>query len=805
MSIRPVFAIVKCCVAAIAVLLSATTIPSAAVAADGELPDVACWVVDPLLHVLDDVLPDSAASRAVVIHAARGEFENGQIGLRANKLVKNLKISLPALRGPNGARLPRVSVHPIARLRMDANTAATPLDDLVAKAPFNLPDVLTDIEEFDLHPGYTQAVWVKVWVPREAAPGTYEGQLEIRSASGVRNVPVQVHVHDVTIPRTCHLDVVHWMDLAWMPTEVRKDRDALKAYWRRMFADMVEHRQNVFVAPGFTAYAHSINYPGDAIKIIEEPGGALRLDYTEFDEVVQMAFDAGFEKVIPGHIGYRGGGWNGAHVLNYAINLYNAEGKRTGQIPQYESYDPGFRRTMNAMLPKFYKHLEEKGWRDRVLFHHLADEPLPNCAPAYNYAADIVRQAVPGLRVVDALLAEGIASGGAIVPMNLWWCNREYWKQREAQGDLVWQYTCRWPRGRYPNFFPDYPLVRARMVAWFNWRYAIPGYLNWNYNEAQPTKFPAALHEPGSMAHYADAYDFCSYVVGAPRGPHPSVRWEALRDGREDFELLRIVALQSPKVSRELVLEAMPNPIAYIRDPSKFRALHRRLLEAAERAAREVNRATIESSKTAWIDVPDRPAFPAACAERADSWRPAANLDLTGKTLPDTWQVVAGQWEVKDGWLVATGPVDAKTGKPLRSSRILLCRGQFDGDMRLEYEFQTEADPPGAAVACLYCGEPLEATGYRFEFGTDENAFCKIVAEHSELDIRESIRIRPKIVHRIVAQREGDALALFVDGQLAAGALDIARLQGKGHGQFGVLLSCDGKIRNVSLFTRTRR
>ena len=62
--------------------------------------EIEFWVADPLVHVLDDAGPGPRRPKATTIHSARGEFENGQIALRANRLVRDVKLSIRPLRGP---------------------------------------------------------------------------------------------------------------------------------------------------------------------------------------------------------------------------------------------------------------------------------------------------------------------------------------------------------------------------------------------------------------------------------------------------------------------------------------------------------------------------------------------------------------------------------------------------------------------------------------------------------------------------------------------------------------------------------
>ncbi|MFC1582183.1 glycoside hydrolase domain-containing protein [Planctomycetota bacterium] len=54
---------------------------------------------------------------------------------------------------------------------------------------------------FSIFPGKTQAVWVDVYIPKDAAAGVYAGQVEVQvGGTAVKSLPVTLKVHDFTLP-----------------------------------------------------------------------------------------------------------------------------------------------------------------------------------------------------------------------------------------------------------------------------------------------------------------------------------------------------------------------------------------------------------------------------------------------------------------------------------------------------------------------------------------------------------------------------------------------------------------------------
>ena len=86
----------------------------------------------------------------------------------------------------------------------------------------------------------------------------------------------------------------------------------------------------------------------------------------------------------------------------------------------------------------------------------------------------------------------------------------------------------------YPNRFIDYPLIKVRLMHWFNWRYKLSGYLHYGFNRW--TKNPFADTEESAPA--GDRF----IIYPGKNGPMNSIRWEMSRESIEDYEYLWLLA-----------------------------------------------------------------------------------------------------------------------------------------------------------------------------------------------------------------------------------------------------------------------
>ena len=157
-------------------------------------------------------------------------------------------------------------------------------------------------------------------------------------------------------------------------------------------------------------------------------------------------------------------------------------------------------------------------------------------------------------------------------------------QQRIQTGHEVWFYTCLFPRGRYMNRLIDFPLIKMRLLHWLNFQQNLTGFLHWggNYWTPQPMKnTQPVINMNEEYLPPGDA--FIVYPDKARRSLFSSIRLETMREGIEDYELLRSLSKRNPQEAQQIVKQAISTFTEYVRDVPTFRKIQISLLEAAAR------------------------------------------------------------------------------------------------------------------------------------------------------------------------------------------------------------------------------
>ncbi|MDH7570570.1 MAG: DUF4091 domain-containing protein, partial [Armatimonadota bacterium] len=435
------------------------------------------------------------------------------------------------LTGPGGAVLPagRVRWHFQGFVPLEHNSPGTPDSELVRKAPCRVPDVLLADRQRDLPPGEAQPVWLAVDVPRDAVPGEYRGAVSVVAGEARVRLSVHVHVYDFELPQQRHLWVTNWFSLSAIARAHRVELWS-EPFWevlQRYARAMAEHRQNVVLVPL------------DLVEVTREAGGKLAFDFSRFDRFVRVFQQAGAgERLELGHVASHGeGGWSSREILFRPVRaLDQGSGQRVAL---------GAEEGLAPLLRALEAHLRERGWLERALIH-IADEPAPHNLEAWRRASEFVHRHAPNIPRIDAIEATGFHGALEVWVPKLSHLNTWYATYRDAQraGAEMWFYTCCHPTGFYPNRFLDYSLLKTRVLHWLNFAYDLPGYLHWGLNfwGEDPFGAPRPNLPPGDT----------HICYPGREGPLSSLRWEAMREGIEDFELLRLLAERTGWVRQRL-------------------------------------------------------------------------------------------------------------------------------------------------------------------------------------------------------------------------------------------------------------
>lgn len=326
--------------------------------------------------------------------------------------------------------------------------------------------------------------------------------------------------------------------------------------------------------------------------------------------------------------------------------------------------------------------------------------------------------------------------------------------------------------------------IEVRPLHWYNYKFGLTGFLHWGYN----AKFPPANVEKVIMDGDANL------VYKDPLGmPVPSIRQGAMRDGIEDYELLKAAEARDKALARKLCDHLVTDCRLYTRDIADFRGTRELLLELA--GAKSISpelRARISALPTdhGWLlkDLPDAP-------PSAEGWKLVFSDDFGRQELGPDWLPVCGQWAIKDGHLTTLKDGDAAIvyAKPLAPSQ------------RIEYDAWTDRGYP-CDLSAILCANPklrnAFGSAYFFGLGSEMNAFSKLLINLVEHRIIP-LRMVPGKRYHVICERDGDRLSFWVDGKVVLHSLHRDRLDGPDNRHAGLYMYLPGQfVDNVRLYAR---
>jgi hypothetical protein len=532
---------------------------------------VSAWLVDSLIKVFQDDPPgkNRAPDKACLI--ARNGHASLQIALQAGTGLSAVEVSVK-LAGGLSAQVRRVGYIPVR-----SNPPGTPADEFIRTAPWKFPDPLFEDAHFALPANQTTAVWITVYAPASTRPGLYKGESVFRSGREILvRVPVQLRVSGATVPVKQTLKVTNWFNLE--ETTIGRYyavAGSSERYWQlvgnigRVLAD---HKQNVILTPVFSLAEPHLNFP------------VIEYDFSKLDFWVETFRKAGTAELIEGsHLIDRASGYNSPLTIP-AFIVQNGVIHRAA----LDADDPRAEAHLRSFLPALYAHLKEKGWLGSYV-QHVLDEAHGSEPPVYLHYVDLIRKALPGVPTIDAIDQTAGLLGEAcdiwVPQLGKFDDGFEAIRTHVKKGGQAWFYTCLYPQGRYLNRFIDYPLLKTRLLHWFNFRYDFTGFLHWggNYWASDPFgNAEPAIEDGKEVLPAGDA--FITYPWREKNSIHSSIRLETMRDGIEDYELLRALASTNPDEARLLAHRAVPEVTGYIRDVAAFRALEAELFAALDQS-----------------------------------------------------------------------------------------------------------------------------------------------------------------------------------------------------------------------------
>jgi hypothetical protein len=464
-------------------------------------------VVSPLEKTFqgDNYAPAVKADR-IDISAARNEYESAQVVIEAPwRPVTIRQVKFTDLSGPGGACIP-ASALTWERVEYIETTVTPPY--FTERGLGSYPDPLMPAREFRVDQLSRVPVWITLKTPKECPAGAYTGTVTIVPAGQQpTTLPLHLKVWDFALADQTHLKTLTWLGggvlrafygNSWNPSGDKRQADTVRAYEDFL----LEHR----LGPGGEVAAH------------------LHKGRDGFDF---KGIDATLERLI-------GKGMN-CFIMGTAPNLRRE--KKT-------AYTPEFIQDFTERIKAYGDHLREKGWADKA-YVYVYDEAPRSAWPEVKKIDRAIKAAAPEARILQCLNEpEGVKelTGFAdVFDVYVTQYHRAGVAASQKQGAEVWLAICCYPMDR-PNFFIEYPLLDMRATFWLCWKYKVNGFEYWSPNawganwQKKGDKWPKVPW----VANAFGRYNGDGYLVypGEDGQPYSSIRFEAFRDGLEDYEYL---------------------------------------------------------------------------------------------------------------------------------------------------------------------------------------------------------------------------------------------------------------------------
>lgn len=631
-------------------------------------PPFELFPVSDVVRVFEDghACPASTGGE-VRLFGLRNEVLSAQGVVRANQDLSGLTIRLDPLERDGGAAriaTENIQWNFVTSIFIEENTRKRRAADLVRAAPAWFPDCLAAERQCDVGRGQLRAVYLTLRIPADAAPGKYHGRIVASAADVEAALPIILTVHPLTLPDQRHVMVTEWFSTRQFKLHhglEDGDTERFETLLRCYAENMAEHRQNVFrVSLGL-------------INSTLAADGELRFDFSEFDRWAQIFWDtARMDLLETGFVAHFGeGGWSSREVLLSGATVTDeATGERKRMSG--EEYLPRF-------LPALVKHLREKQWLDKTVFH-VCDEPSNHNVMAWREASDFVHRCAPELRRMDA-----IETTHCLDSLEVWvpkldhlatW--HEAYEDARRQGNELWFYTVGIFQGSsLMNKTVDVALIESRLLHWLNYRYGLTGYLHWGFNAWTEDPWKA----PGK--HRGDGW----HVYPTRDGLLNSLRWEQMRNGLQDYECLwlledRIAQLRatlSPRVAAliepsrrgvEIASQVVRTFSDYSRDPDVLYAARRQAID-------ETLRLDVSPLAVVQTNPLEHSVVAGDCGIDIHGWiEPGARVRVNGEETP-----------------LATDGLFLASSRPSTEGAITVEIENEKGRMTLVRQFQLEVKP----------------------------------------------------------------------------------------------------------------
>lgn len=437
------------------------------------------------------------------------------------------------------------------------------------------PDPILEVSKINVDPRSPQPIWISIYIPNNVPAGIYSSEINVSGISNKKKVSfrkrLSLHVYDINLPEQ-RLSIANWFSNDnflksfngnWQYAQHNSKEwiDLLKETAKKL---KESHNTSVLISP--------LQWTKFNIK-----NGKYSYDFTTFDKLVRLFIDCGVLKTLEGgFIAQRENGWESNFLVNVPVSSTD-DGNTLKQLPVSSKE---VQRFYQSFMPALYKHIKTTFPNIQYL-QHIADEPIDKNAKSYIEIAKYLKKICPDLRIIETTHTVNVGNYIDVIVPELDYLTKDYdeYKKFQQKGKSLWFYTSYLPQREFANRFIEQPLLMPRILHWINFKYNISGYLHWGFNRWVGNPYKETIQDQGGgiILPGGDSWIIYPSENGVIYG---SIRLEAMRDGVEDYSLLKMLEQKNPTLAHELCNRIIINWDKYDINPKTFNQIRHKILEA---------------------------------------------------------------------------------------------------------------------------------------------------------------------------------------------------------------------------------
>ena len=435
--------------------------------------------------------------------------------------------------------------------------------DVIRRAPFEVFEIIQPLTKNEIETvSHFSLLRISVKSIDFKGTGNFKLNLVLNDGFKTEQLKFKIKVHDASVPKLeeSKFFYTNWFNLSKMEEmhNLKRWNDEWFVMLDKYAKLMAEGRQNCIIIPH---------------ELISLKNNKISLDEEKMISFINVFKKYGFKY------------FESPHLLNRGANDDWGSPELKTKLRKKGYYSEDGKKEIDTIIRKI-KSFTKKYKLDNQWLQHIADEPTDNNAQCYKDVSKQIKSIYPEVTIMEATNAKESLSGSIDL-----WCplindfqeNQDFFKEREKKGERILIYTCLVPGGKWLNRTLDMERIRQVYFGWAGSKYNTFGYLHWGLNQYKANPFrQSVVKHPSPQAssnNFLPAGD-THVIYPGNDGPLSSLRFEAHRQGIEDYELLEKLKLKNPDKHLRLIKKLFLNYTNYSLSIKKYERIRKNLLKS---------------------------------------------------------------------------------------------------------------------------------------------------------------------------------------------------------------------------------